>query len=599
MTIKTTERPRVKIDPERWHRLKDILAEALEYPSPIDRAALLESRCANDAPLRAEAESLVKEAEALRKDPTDSLEDCAEHATAFLWQDETPRNGWRIGAYVVTKELGRGGMGAVYLAERADGQFEKEVAIKVLKRGTDTDELLQRFAAERHILARLDHPNIAHLLDAGTTDDGLPYFVMEYVAGVPVTRFVRDRQLSIAERLAVFLKVCGAVEVAHRNHVVHRDLKPSNILVNAEGEPKLLDFGIAKLLTSGKDSAQITAAGGERLTPICASPEQTDGRPITEASDVYALGALLYEMLTGEKPHKFTTTRPSREEIAQVIREQEPLLPSASASKPETARLLRGDLDTIILFALRKDPARRYASVADLTADIRRYLARQPVLARRPTLGYRARCLAKRQGPRLVAVATVVILTAGVLFALWTRSQQNAREVAGKPMAERDAPVSDLRKSIAVLPFESLGNNNAPLYFADGIQDNILTDLGKVGDLKVISRSGVAAYRGKNRNMKEIGRDLGVASVLEGSVQISGDRVRINAQLIDTRTDAQIWAEQYDRKVEDLFALESELAQTIAAQLKATLSTGEKAAIWKQPTRLRHTIFISAPRQLE
>ena len=149
----------------------------------------------------------------------------------------------------------------------------------------------------------------------------------------------------------------------------------------------------------------------------------------------------------------------------------------------------------------------------------------------------------------------------------------------------RAAPVSDLRKSIAVLPFESLGNNNSPLYFADGIQDNILTDLGKVGDLKVISRSGVAAYRGKNRNMKEIGRDLGVASVLEGSVQISGDRVRINAQLIDTRTDAQIWAEQYDRKVEDIFALESELAQTIAAQLKATLSTGEKAAIWKQPTQ--------------
>ena len=585
MTIKTTERPRVKIDPERWHRLKDILAEALEYPSPIDRAALLKSRCANDAPLREEVESLVKEAEALRKDPTDSLEDCAEHATAFLWQDETPRNGWRIGAYVVTKELGRGGMGAVYLAERADGQFEKEVAIKVLKRGTDTDELLQRFAAERHILARLDHPNIAHLLDAGTTDDGLPYFVMEYVAGVPVTRFVRDRQLSIEERLAVFLKVCGAVEVAHRNHVVHRDLKPSNILVNADGEPKLLDFGIAKLLTSGKDSAQITAAGGERLTPICASPEQTDGRAITEASDVYALGALLYEMLTGEKPHKFTTTRPSREEIAEVIRQQEPLPPSVSASKPETARLLRGDLDTIILFALRKDPARRYASVADLTADIRRYLARQPVLARRPTFGYRARCLAKRQRPRLVAVATVVILTAGVLFALWIGSQQDARKVAGKPMAERDAPVSDFRKSIAVLPFESLGNNNAPLYFADGIQDNILTDLGKVGDLKVISRSGVAAYRGKNRNMKEIGRDLGVASVLEGSVQISGDRVRINAQLIDTRTDAQIWAEQYDRKVEDLFALESELAQTIAAQLKATLSTGEKAAIWKQPTQ--------------
>ena len=186
ITDKTTVR-REKIDPTRWHELKNILADALELPSAAARAALVESRCANDATLLAEAELLVREAQALLNNPTDPLEDCAEHATVALWQDES-RIGWRIGAYRVTRELGRGGMGTVYLAARADGQFEKEVAIKVLKRGTDTEEVLQRFAAERHILAQLDHPNIARLLDAGTTDDGLPYFVMELVSGSPVTR---------------------------------------------------------------------------------------------------------------------------------------------------------------------------------------------------------------------------------------------------------------------------------------------------------------------------------------------------------------------------------------------------------------------------
>src|SRR3954471_7584714 len=178
-----------RLDPERWQRLKSVLADALEQKSHAERTAVLASRCSGDETLLAEAASLLEEAEALLNEPHDTFEDCAEHATVTLWRDETPRAGWRVGAYAVVRELGRGGMGTVYLASRADGQFEKEVAIKVLKRGTDTDEVLRRFAGERHILARLDHPNIAHLLDAGTTDDGLPYFVMEYVAGAPVTRY--------------------------------------------------------------------------------------------------------------------------------------------------------------------------------------------------------------------------------------------------------------------------------------------------------------------------------------------------------------------------------------------------------------------------
>jgi len=584
VTTKTTRFGQGNIDPQRWDRLKTILGEALEQDTSAARIALVEQRCGQDTDLLEEAGSLLAEAEALLKESTDSFEDCAQNAASTFWQEEPLRGGERVGAYVIVRELGRGGMGTVFLAERADGQFEKQVAIKILNRGADTAEILRRFQAERQILARLDHPNIGRLLDAGTTDDGLPYFIMDYIVGAPVTRFAVAQRLSTRQRLELFLKICAAVEFAHRNLVVHRDIKPSNILANAEGEPKLLDFGIAKLLAKDEDAAQLTTEAQQHLTPICASPEQAKGYPITVATDIYSLGALLYEMLSDQKPHRFSTARPTREELALVVGEQVPPPPSAVASDAQTARLLRGDLDAIVLFAMRKEPGMRYATVADLAADIRRHLAREPVAARHPTLGYRAKCLVERNGSRLVASAAVVIVLAGVLFAFWVRSQQNAREAASMRARGISAPASDIRKSIAVLPFENLGDNS-PSYFADGVQDNILTDLGKVGDLKVISRSGVAAYRDKHRNMKQIGHDLGVANVLEGSVQISGDRVRINAQLIDTQTDTQIWAEQYDRKLEDIFALQSELAQTIAAQLKATLSTGEKAEIWRQPTQ--------------
>lgn len=585
MVTKTTRFGQGNIDPQRWDRLKTILGEALEQNSSAARIALVERRCGQDTDLLEEAESLLAEAEALLKERTDSFEDCAQNAASTFWQEGPPRGGERVGAYVIVRELGRGGMGTVFLAERADGQFEKQVAIKVLNRGADTAEILRRFRAERQILAKLDHPNIARLLDAGTTDDGLPYFIMDYIVGAPVTRFAVTQRLSTRQRLELFLKICAAVEFAHRNLVVHRDIKPSNILANAEGEPKLLDFGIAKLLAKDEAAAQLIAEAQQHLTPICASPEQAKGDPITVATDIYSLGALLYEMLSDQKPHRFSTARPTREELALVVGEQVPPPPSAVASDAQTARLLRGDLDAIVLFAMRKEPEMRYATVADLADDIRRHLARKPVVARHPTLGYRAKCLVKRNGSRLVASAAVVIVLAGVLFAFWARSQQNARETADLRTRGLSGSASDIRKSIAVLPFENLGDKNSPSYFADGVQDNILTDLGKVGDLKVISRSGVAPYRGKKRNMKQIGRDLGVGNVLEGSVQISGDRVRINAQLIDTQTDTQIWAEQYDRKLEDIFALQSELAQTIAGQLKATLSTGEEAEIWRQPTQ--------------
>ena len=565
-----------KLEPQDWQLLKNIVADAMEQDSPGSRTALVRDRCGEDERLMAEAELLLKQGEELLHEPTDSLEECAQHATTTLWWDDAKGPGQRIGAYRVLREVARGGMGTVYLAARADGQFEKEVAIKVLKRGTDTDEVLRRFAAERHIVARLDHANIARLLDAGTTDDGLPYFVMEYVPGSPVNRFVREQNFGIPERLNLFLKITSAVEFAHQNHVIHRDLKPSNILVNSKGEPKLLDFGIAKLLDANQSSLEITGGGKERLTPNCASPEQLEGRPVTETTDVYALGVLLYEILSSEKPYKFSSADATRDEIRRVVCKEEPLLPSSAARDDSVARALRGDLDAITAYAMRKEPELRYASVTEFADDVRRHLNREPVLARQGTRWYRARTVfvRRRKGLTRLAAAAVIISLAASSVIFWSRSERVIQNSIS------NAP----SKSIAVLPFDGFGDAGAPSYFVDGVHDNILTDLGKVRDLKVISRSGVAAYRGKPRNIKEIGRALGVANVLQGSVQVSGDRLRINTQLVDTRTDTEVWAEHYDRKMEDVFAVESELAQTIVAQLKATLSSYEKNAIAKQPT---------------
>ncbi|MGI9086526.1 MAG: serine/threonine-protein kinase [Chthoniobacterales bacterium] len=388
----------------RWREVKEILADALEIQNPATRTAFIARTCGGDTELQLEIERLL----AL---DTDDLESCAEQVQGGA---EPSPMGYRLGAWQIIRELGRGGMGAVYLAERADGEFEKRVAIKLLKRGTDTDEVLRRFRAERRILARLDHPNIARLLDAGTTDDGLPYFVMEYVEGEPITDYARARQLSIPDRLALFLKVCGAVKAAHQNQIIHRDLKPTNILVRHDGEPKLLDFGIAKLLGPGDDELLLTRTEQRRLTPACASPEQARGEKVTSASDVYALGALLYETLAGITPHRFSSPHPSAEELTRVICDVEPMAPSAVAP-PHLKRQLRGDLDNIALLALRKEPEKRYASAAALADDLRCYLEGRPVRARRHTVGYVGRRFLRRHKltAGLVAAACVVSLVGG------------------------------------------------------------------------------------------------------------------------------------------------------------------------------------------
>ena len=563
--------------PQHWQLVKEILGEALEHEQGEDRATFVAEKCGHDTTLQHEVETYLNISD-------QKMEACAESMRDTLLSNAWSQPiGRRLGAYRIVEEIGRGGMGAVFLAARADGQFEKQVAIKLLKRGTDTDEIVRRFSAERRILAQLEHPGIARLLDAGTTEDGLPYFVMEYVAGVPITEFVRENHLSIRQRLELFLKVCAAVERAHRDHIVHRDIKPGNILVTSDGEPKLLDFGIAKLLEPGENSVEATATNQQRLTPTCASPEQARGERVTTASDIYALGALLYEMLTQRPPHQFSTTRPSPEELARVVCEDAPITPSAVVADREIQRQLQGDLDNIILHAMRKEQERRYRSVGGFAEDIRRYLNGRPVEARPSTTVYRVqRFLARNKSIGLPLAFTAIVLLAlcGVLFFVSPKFYQaNTVSSAQQTVAPIDA------KSIAVLPFDTFDNGKDNSYFVDGMQDDILTDLAKVSDLKVISRRGVERYRGGAKDAREIGRSLGVARVLEGTVQRSGERVRVNVRLVDTRTNTQVWSEHYERTVKDLFALQSELAQSIVTQLQATLSPTEKAAIERQPTQ--------------
>ena len=402
---------------ERWARVKDLFDAAVDL-DPNKRAALLEQECGGDEALRVEIQSLLQSDE----QTGGFIERPAFEIPRDLFPDnvEEPFAGRQFGAYQVIREIGRGGLGAVYLAARADDEYRKQVAIKLVRRGLDTEDILRRFRNERQILAQLDHPNIARLIDGGTTDNGLPYFVMEYVKGEPINAYCDAHALPAAERLNLFRKVCAAVTYAHQNLVIHRDLKPSNILVTPEGEPKLLDFGIAKLLGPGDELFTQTIPALRVMTPEYASPEQVKGERIMTTSDVYSLGVLLYELLTGQRPYRLKTRTP--EEIARAITEQEPerlstALLHDSRFTSHDARALRGDLDNIVLMAMRKEPARRYTSVGRFSEDIRRHLKGLPVLARKDTVAYRTSKFISRHRIGAAAAALVLLSLVGGIVA--------------------------------------------------------------------------------------------------------------------------------------------------------------------------------------
>ncbi|MBS0569203.1 MAG: serine/threonine protein kinase [Proteobacteria bacterium] len=426
------------MDTKRWQRICEVFDAVVDAPQD-ERAEVLKCLCAGDAELRREVEALL--AADIRANTFEHYADSARGGMAADWADAADESAdesadefayKRVGPWRLLREIGRGGMGVVYLAERADGAFEQNAALKLVKRGMDSDAVLARFLRERQILARLQHPHIAHLIDGGFVADGRPYFAMEYVEGKPLLVHCAALHANLRERLELFLDVCAAVQFAHGQLIVHRDIKPSNILVTAAGDAKLLDFGIAKLLD---DSQGGTIDAQQRpMTPAFAAPEQLRGEPVTTATDIYALGAVLYELLSGARA--LASANATTPEAALRMLEAGVLAPPSRAAgmdAPLPPRLLRGDLDTIVLKALQRDPQRRYATAEALAGDLRRFLAGQPIAARRDRAGYRLRKFVGRH--RLgVAASTLAVLAliAALSFAVW-----QAREKA------RQATVSD------------------------------------------------------------------------------------------------------------------------------------------------------------
>ncbi|MCW5632516.1 MAG: serine/threonine protein kinase [Rubrivivax sp.] len=444
------------MDAERWRKLQDLFTQALAQP-PAQRTDFVARACAGDEPLARELTHLLAgEAAEAGEAATADIAGAAVAQAAARWAgaQRASRSGERLGPWRITAHLADGGMGTVYRGERADGQYEQQVAIKLLNPAFVSPDARARLALERQILALLAHPHIARLLDGGNTADGVPYLVMEFVDGLPIDAWCRERGADLRTRLRLFVQVCRAVDHAHRNLVVHRDLKPGNILVDAEGAPRLLDFGIARLTEA---DAGVTASGQRALTPSHASPEQITGGAITTATDIYALGVLLYDLLTGRLPHEQATG--SAAALARAIVETEPPRPSTavgssaarereaqmqrrgSALTPDRlARELQGDLDNIVLMALRKEPERRYASAAELAEDIERYLAHLPVRARPDTFAYRAAKFVRRH-PAAVpawALAAVAALAAGAFFT-WRLADERDRALASEARAQKAA----------------------------------------------------------------------------------------------------------------------------------------------------------------
>jgi serine/threonine-protein kinase len=548
------------VTPERWQRVKEVLEGAWER-QPRERNSFLNEACADDAELRSRVEALltsdVNAGEFLAAAMDVSETAGAALARAIDGLPDRDLTGTRVDRYTIQGLIGKGGMGAVYRAVRED-DFRMQVAIKLLNRGTDTEAALSRFRAERQILAGLQHPNIARLLDGGATETGLPYFVMEYVDGTPLLEY--GAALPVRRRLELFRQVCEAVQHAHRNLIVHRDLKPANLLVTREGIPKLLDFGIAKLLDSAADGSTTgrTGAGGRLMTPAYASPEQVRGEPVTTATDIYSLGAVLYELLTGRRAHSLE--KYSAEEIEKEICTREPRKPSAVVKE------LDGDLDNIVMMALRKEAGQRYASAAEFSEDLDRYLQNLPVHARQESLPYRGRKFLKRNR---VAV-TAAVLSAAVVLGL----------VAGLVRFQGSRGAWDGGgRGIAVLPLENLSGDREQEYFADGMTDALIGDLARIPALRVISRTSAMSFKGVHRSLPEIARSLGVQTIAEGSVLRSGNRMRIAVRLVDARSDRPVWSGSYEGEPGEVLALQREVVEAIAGEIHVTLTASNRARI--------------------
>ncbi len=468
-----------------------------------------------------------------------------------------------FGDYDLVEEIGRGGQGVVYRARQKS--LNRTVALKVIGLGHwASTPHLKRFRQEAEAAARLEHPRIVPIYEIGERD-GSCYFSMKFIEGGQLDQVLKSatadssrgkrEPMSIRRAAELLVKIARTVQFAHEHGILHRDIKPGNILLDKNGEPHLTDFGLARLI---ENESTITNSFDVLGTPSYMPPEQATGgtKDLTAAADVYALGAVFYQMLTGQPPFAGGTTY----ETIRLLMETEPRHPRLWNPKVDV------DLATICLKCLEKEPSKRYQSAEALAEDLERWLRHEPIQARPANVFTRTRKWVRRNPTRTALVASLAAVVVLAAVTIWNR------EPAPPPTG------------IAVLPFEDLSGNQSNASFADGIQDDILTKLAKIADLKVISRTSVMQYRGE-RNLRKIGRALNVSHVLEGSVRRSDGRIRLNAQLIDARTDQHLWAEEYDRQLTDVFAIQSELAEKIAGQLSVKISSAEKKAIRIAPTQ--------------
>src|SRR5438309_6164704 len=446
-----------------------------------------------------------------------------------------------FGDYELLEEIGRGGQGVVYRARQKSRN--RTVALKVIGLGQwATQAHLKSFRLEAEAAASLDHPCIVPIYEIGERESSC-YFSMKLVEGGQLDEVVRREPMPIRRAAEVMANVARTVHYAHEHGILHRDIKPGNVLLDRNGEPHLTDFGLARLVETESTVTHTMEVLG---TPSYMAPEQAQGdnAAVSNATDVYGLGAVLYQLLTGHPPFAGGTTY----ETIKLLLDTEPRQPRVL--NPKTDR----DLSTICLKCLEKDPQRRYSSALALAEDLERWLKHEPIQARRIGVFARGKKWVRRNPTTALLVTSLVALAAAAGWIIWKS------EFISRPVTT----------GIAVLPFENLGEDKENTSFADAIQDDILTKLAKVADIKVISRTSVMPFRGA-RNTQEIGRALNVSHVLEGSVRRSAGRIRLNAQLIDTRTDTHVWAEEYDRDLVDVFAIQSEIAKRVATQLQAKL----------------------------
>jgi serine/threonine protein kinase/Tfp pilus assembly protein PilF len=459
-----------------------------------------------------------------------------------------------LGDYELLEEVGRGGQGVVFRARQKS--LNRTVALKVIGLGQWASKAhLKRFRREAEAAASLEHPGIVPIHEVGERD-GSCYFSMKFIEGGQLDEIVRREPMPIRQAAELIAKVARTVHYAHEHGILHRDIKPGNILLDAKGEPHLTDFGLARLLETESTVTRTLEVLG---TPSYMAPEQALGEKaaVSSATDVYGLGAVLYQLLTGQPPFAGGTTY----ETIKLLLDTEPRQPRLLNPKVDR------DLSTICLKCLEKDPKRRYSSALALAEDLERWLNYEPILARHTGIFTRGKKWVRRNPTSALLVASLVVLAAAAGWIVWKS------EFIRHPV----------HNGIAVLPFENLSEQKEDSAFADGVQDDILTKLAKIADLKVISRTSVMDYRGK-RNLRQIGNDLRVSHVLEGSVRRTGTHLRLNAQLIDARTDTHVWVEQYDRDLNELFGIQSEIAQKVAERLNARITATERLAIEEKPT---------------